>query len=59
MAQQETFEEAEFLHSLKKVDDRLEAEFLDFLRKVVAISENQKERRKMSISFRYKTPRRD
>ena len=59
MAQQEAFEEAEFLHRFKTVHDRLEAKFLDSLRKADAISENQKERRKKRISFRFKAPRRE
>ena len=43
MAQHDAFEEAEFLHSFKAIDDRLEAEFLDFLRKADAILESQKD----------------
>ena len=58
MAQQETFEEAEFLHNFKAVDDRTEAEF-DSLRKAAAILESQKEIRKESIPFRYAAPRRE
>ena len=43
MAQQDAFEEAEFLHSSEAVDEMSEAEFLDSLRKADAILENQKE----------------
>ena len=59
MAQQESFEEAEFLHSFKAVNDRLDAVLLASLRKADAILEDQKERRKEGIPFRYKTPRRE
>ena len=59
MAQQEAFEETEFLHNFKAVDDMLEAEFLDFLHKADAILENQKESRQESFPFRYETPRRE
>ena len=43
MVQQDALEEAEFLLKLKVVDDRLEADFLDFLCKADAILESQKE----------------
>ena len=43
MTQQDEFEEAELLHSSKVVDEMLEAVFLDSLRKVDTILENQKE----------------
>ena len=43
VAQQDAFEEAEFLHSVKTVDETLEAEFLYALRKADEILEHQKE----------------
>ena len=52
VAQQEAFEEAELLHNFKAVDDRLEAEFLDSLRKADAILESRNE----IISFWYEAP---
>ena len=43
MAQQDAFEDAEFLHNFKTVDDRLEVEFLDSLREADAILDRQQE----------------
>ena len=44
VAQQDAFEVAEFIQNFKAVDDRLEAEFLDFARKADVILESKKER---------------
>ena len=54
VAQQEAFEDAEFLHNLKSADDRLEAEFLYPLYKTDAIVESQKEsKRQLHGGSRY------
>ena len=49
VAQQEAFEEAEFVHNFKAVDSRLEAEFLDSLRKAGAILESRNESIYLSV----------